>query len=863
MPARRPAPRRSLKSRSVPLEAPPLQAQVRTLGNGLEVLVREDREHPLVSVQLWVKAGSLHEGEWTGAGLAHCLEHMLFKGTWKRSAQQISQQIQKLGGYVNAYTTFNRTVYYIDGLAAHAEAYLEILADMARNSKLDAAELEKEQEVIRREMAMYDDDPGSVVQELLQATAFRQHPLREPVIGHRAVFDQVRQADLAAFYRRQYVPNNCFVVITGAIEPEAAFAAAERLLGDWPRAPREEPRLPAEPVQRGRRETRRNFATELTRVMLGWPVPGEGDEDKAALDVLAFLLGSGRSSRFYQELREKRGIAHWVWAGTWGAQECGLFAAEAECDPKDEAACRDALLKVVEEMRQRGPAATELAKAVRATTGGQLRSLSTTKGQAASLGHGWLTAGSLESARHYLEAVRALTPARIREVALRYLTPASLTLAVVGPEVETATTATKTATGSSDIERHVLPNGLTLLVRENPRLPLVSIRAGFLAGVPAETEADSGVTMLSAGLLLKGTKKRPAARIAAELENLGGSLHCSADAHRYVLGADVLRGDEALAVELLADLARQATLPAAGLTEVKKRQLAALQEELEDPLTVALRRARREIFAGLPFARTALGNEKSIRAIQVTDCRAMLRASLTGGNGVISIDGDIRAAEIRRLVQAHFGKLPRGERRPVTLPAAVLKKANAKPGRWRQTLDKEQAVLVVGFRTPGLNDPVTQALTLIDEACSDMGSRLFNRLREELGLAYYVGAQHFAALGAGAFYFYIGTDAAKLELARTEMLRQVADLARRGLTAAEIDRAKTAWKSSWLRSQQGTAARADALGWNELNGLGHDHFQKLPGLIDAVSAADIRQAAKTWFGKDKAFIVEVVPEPAA
>lgn len=863
MPARRPTSRRFVKARSTALEAPPLQAQVRTLGNGLEVLVREDREHPLVSVQLWVKAGSLHEGEWTGAGLAHCLEHMLFKGTWKRSAAEISQHIQQLGGYVNAYTTFNRTVYYIDGLAAHAEDYLEILADMARHSKLDAADLEKEQEVIRREMAMYDDDPGSVVQDLLQSTAFRQHPLRQPVIGHRAVFDQVRQPDLAAFHRRQYVPNNCFVVITGAIDPQDALAAVERQFGEWQRAPYETPRPPAEPAQHGLREARRNFATELTRVMLGWQVPGEGHEDKPALDVLAFLLGAGRSSRFYQELREKRGIAHWVWAGTWGAQECGLFAAEAECDPKDEAACRDSLLQVVEQMRRRGPAAAELAKAVRATVGGQLRSLSTTKGQAASLGHGWLAAGSLEHARHYLEAVRALTPARIREVAQRHLTATGLTTAVVGPNVETAGASASAAIGSGDVERHVLPNGLTLLVRENPRLPLVSIRAGFLAGVPAETEAKAGVTMLSAGLLLKGTQKRPAARIAAELENLGGSLHCSADAHRYVLGADVMRGDESLAVELLADLARQATLPAAGLAEVKKRQLAGLQEELEDPLTVALRRARREIFAGLPFARTALGSEKSIRAIQVADCRAMLQASLTGANGVISIDGDVRAADIRRLVQAHFGKLPRGSRRPVHLPAATVKKAAAKPGRWRQSLDKEQAVLVIGFRTPGLHDPATQALTLIDEACSDMGSRLFNRLREELGLAYYVGAQHFAALGAGAFYFYIGTDAAKLDLARDEMLRQIADLARRGLSAAEISRAKTAWKSSWLRAQQGNAARADALGWNELNGLGHDHFQKLPALIDAVSAADIRAAAKTWFGKDKAFLVEVVPEPAA
>jgi zinc protease len=859
MPVRRSAPRRSAKSRSIPLEAPPLQAQVRTLDNGLEVLVREDREHPLVSVQIWVKAGSLHEGEWTGAGLAHCLEHMLFKGTRKRSAQEISQQIQQLGGAVNAYTTFNRTVYYIDGLAAHAESYLEILADMARNSRLDAAELEKEQEVIRREMAMYDDDPGSVVQELLQATAFRSHPLREPVIGHRAVFDQVRQPDLAAFYRRHYVPNNCFVVITGAIEPEAAFAAVERHLGDWTRAPREEPILPDEPSQRGRREARRNFATELTRLMLGWPVPGEGHADKAALDVLAFLLGSGRSSRLYQELREKRSIAHWVWAGTWGARECGLFAVEGECDPENEAACREALQEVVEQLRQRGPAAAELAKAVRATIGGQLRSLSTTKGQAASLGHGWLASGSLEHAHHYLEAVRALTPARIREVAQRYLTPTALTTAIVGPDVETPTTRVVSTAGRGDIERYILPNGLTLLVRENPRLPLVSIRAGFLAGVPAETDANAGVTLLSAGLLLKGTKKRSAARIAAELENLGGSLHCSADAHRYVLGADVLRGDEALAIELLADLARQATLPTTGLAEVKKRQLAALQEEQEDPLTVALRRARREIFAGQPFARTALGSEATIRDIRVADCRAMLRDSLTGANGVISIDGDIRAADIRRLVKAHFGQLPRGERRPTDLPAALQKSA-AKPGHWRQSLDKEQAVLVIGFRTPGLHAPATQALTLIDEACSDMGSRLFNRLREELGLAYYVGAQHFAALGAGAFYFYIGTDAAKLDLARTEMLRQIADLARRGLSVAEIERAKTAWKASWLRSQQGTAARADALGWNELNGLGHDHFQKLPDLIEAVSAADIRQAAKTWFNKGQAFIVEVVPE---
>ncbi len=862
MPAKRPAaPARRPVKKAAPasVEAPPMNAQARTLPNGLEVIVREDHEHPLVSVQLWVRAGSLHEEAWTGAGLAHCLEHMLFKGTWKRSAQEISQHIQQLGGYVNAYTTFNRTVYYIDGLAAHLEGYLEILADMARHSKIDAAELEKEQDVIRREMAMCDDDPGHALQDLVQATAFRAHPLRHPVIGHRAVFDQARQPDLAAFYQRHYAPNNCFVVIAGAVSAREAFEIVERQLGSWERRPYEPARLPAEPAQRGLREGRKNFATELTRLALGWQIPGEGHEDKPALDVLAFLLGSGRSARLYQELREKLGIAHWVWAGAWGAQECGVFNAEVECDPEDETACRAAMLEVVEKMRAAGPDAAELDKAVRATTSGQLRALSTTKGQAAALGHGWLHVGSLEHSRHYLEAVRALTPERIREVARRYLVPATLSVAVVGPEVETAASAGISATERAGVERVVLPNGLTLLVRENPRLPLVSIRAGFLASVPAETAGNAGVTMVSAALLLKGTKKRAARQIASELENLGGSLHCSADAHRYTLGAEVMRGDEARAFDLLSDLIQNATLPAAGLAEVKKRHLASIQEEMEDPLTVAMRRARRHIFEGLPFERTALGTEASVRALTVAGCRAMLRASFTGANGVISVDGDVSAAAIRQLVQKHLGRLPKGARRPVTLPEE-LARLRAKAGSWTQHMDKEQAVLVIGYRTTGLHDADTHALTLMDEACSDMGSRLFNRIREELGLAYYVGAQSFAALGAGAFYFYVGTDPAKVSLARAEMLRLIADLAKNGLTAEEISRAKTAWKSSWLRSQQGSGARADALGWNEINGLGHDHFQKLPGLIEAVTGKDIRRVAKTWFGKDRAFIVEVLPK---
>ncbi|GEP43861.1 peptidase M16 [Brevifollis gellanilyticus] len=835
-----------------------MSAQLRTLDNGLEVIVREDHQHPLVSVQIWVKAGSIHEEKWTGAGLAHCVEHMLFKGTTRRTAQEISVGIQQLGGYVNAYTTFNRTVYWIDGLAENTEGYLDILADMVRHSRFDAAELAKEQDVIRREMAMGNDEPGSQLQHLVQRTSFRTHPLQHPIIGHRAVFDQVKRDDVFGFVQRHYVPNNCFVVIAGAVDAEATLVAVERVLGDWERKPYEPVIQPQEARQLGQRFAHKDFATELSHVALGWQIPGDGHADKPALDVLAFLLGSGRSSRLNQELREKRGIAHSTWAGAWGSQECGVFNTDVECDPENTAICQKAMLEVIRDMKAKGPRKDELAKALRATLGYQLRSLATTKGQAAILGHGWLTTGSLEYPQQYLGKLSRLTPEDIRSAAQKYLLDETCSVVSVGshvPEKQGALAATST---SDDVQRFTLKNGLTLLVQENPRLPLISIRGSFLAGVPVETHDKAGVTQVSASLLLKGTKTRTTAQISAELENRGGALICQSDAHRYLVGADVMRGDESTGLDLISDLLLNATLPADGLEKVRKLQLAQIQEEKEDPLTVAMRRARAEIFAGQPFARTALGTETTVKALTVADCRAMLRESIVGENGVLSIVGDVKASVIRKQVESAFARLPRGKRREITQFPATKRK----PVQPVIPMEKEQAILVIGFRTVGLHSEDVLALTLIDEACSDMGSRLFNRIREELGLAYYVGAQQFAALGAGAFYFYVGTDPKKVDMAQQEMLRLIADLAKNGLTKAEITRAKTAWRSQWLRAQQGNGSMADSYAWNEINGLGYAHFQSLPAKIAAVTDKDIKRAAKAYLDVASATIVRVMPEQA-
>ncbi|MCB1225700.1 MAG: insulinase family protein [Verrucomicrobiales bacterium] len=835
--------------------APRLDAEVHTLPNGLEVLIRPDPSHPLVSVQVWVRTGSIHEEAWTGAGLAHCVEHMMFKGTTTRTAEDLTRDIQAQGGYVNAYTSFDRTVYWIEGLKEKTAAYLDVLADMMRHVRLDAEELAREQDVIRREMAMDVDDPDSTLHHLMQSLAFRSHPLGHPIIGHREIFDQVSHQDVVDFVARHYVPNHCFLVIAGDVRPAAVLKLVEKTFGGWERRRYEPIVLPVEPAMRGVRRSHRDFPTEVSRVALGWGIPGDADPQRPALDVLGMLLGSGRSSRLFQHLREQRGIAHQVGAGSWGVRECGLFEMDADCDPTQVPAVREGLLQVLAEMRENGPSEEELAKAVRATQAAQLRSLVSTRGQASALGHCWLLAGSTDLFSRYLEAVQALTPQDITAAAREHLSDSSYCEATVGPPPPRASSQRRSsATRRSGSELFDLGGGLRLLVRSDARLPLVSLRAQFLGGVPAETDANAGVTMVSSQLLLKGTSQRSASAIQSELENRGGSLICTADAHRRILGADVMAEDQEQAIDLLADLMLRPTLPEAGLAEICRRQIAAIREEREDPLTIALRRARAEIFAGRPFARTALGTESSINALDVAACRESLRRTLCRANGVISVIGDVDPRRIRDTFSRALTDLPEG--RPAYDPLKAHR-FSSKPGAWEEKLDKEQAVLVIGYRTFDLHHPDNAAIQLIDEACSDMGSRLFNRIREELGLAYYVGAQAFSALTGGALYFYLGTAPEKLEQAQQELQRLLAELSRDGLEADELERARATWRSSWLRAQQGNAAMADILGWNLLNGRGGDYFAELPQRMEAVTVDEVRRVCHRWLAPKSAFTVRI------
>src|SRR3954469_5543481 len=211
------------------LPSAPSGVRLTTLENGLTLIIREDHSAPVVSAQAWCKAGSVDEGRWLGAGLSHVLEHMLFKGTSNRAAGRIDQEVQDAGGYMNAYTSFDRTVYWINVPNTGAKVAIDILCDIMQHATLPAEELEKEKQVILREMDMNQDDPGQRSARRLFETAYTRSPYRFTIIGYPDIFNEVKREDIYSYYREKYAPNNSFFVVVGdirAAEVEQQIRAA-------------------------------------------------------------------------------------------------------------------------------------------------------------------------------------------------------------------------------------------------------------------------------------------------------------------------------------------------------------------------------------------------------------------------------------------------------------------------------------------------------------------------------------------------------------------------------------------------------------------------------------------------------------
>jgi zinc protease len=840
----------------LPPTAPPI-AQ-RELENGLTILVQPDFTAPVVSLQYWCATGSIHEGRWLGAGLSHLLEHLMFKGTPTRGNSEMAQQIHDLGGHLNAYTSFDRTVYHVDLPSDHALAALDILSDSIFNSTIPAEEYDKEMEVIRREFAMGRDNPDSEIGRLIFRTAFARHPYRHPVIGHLDLFNQVTREDVLAYYHERYAPQNLTLIVCGAIEPAAIFKYAEESLAKYPRRPMGTVYLPDEPVQMQPRELRQEFSTQLTRVALAFPIFGSDHPDTPALDLLATLAGGGRSSRLNQACVEKLGLAEQLEAFAYAPAGHGLWGVEARCAPDKETALLAEIRRQVAAFRETAPALDELERAKRQSHLHYLHGQKTMSGKAGSLGRGWLYQRDPQFNARYHAKIEHVTPEEILTVAQRYFLPEREVLVTLVPKSETASAPAETETTPARPEPTLLPlaaKGRALYLPQTT-LPLLSLRAILPGGLLTEPTDKPGLSRLAASLLVKGTRRRSAEQLAQDVEQLGGSLHSDSGNNSAVLLLDLLSTDLQAGLRIFTEMLTEAAPTEAELQIEKRKQLSLLQAELDYPMAAARDLVRAALYPGHPYGNKNLGTPESIEAITLKDIATYQNSHLLTQQLVLAVTGPNPPEDWRAEAERAMASLALGETASFSAPVAAL----AGIVRREKIVPKEQAVIHVAFPTVPLAHPDQVPLSLLDEALSDLGSRLFIRIREELGLAYFVGTSQFLGLATGHFFFYVGTDPAKRTEIEAVLLREIGEVATRGITAQELERARAKMQSQDKLDQQNPAHINYAAALDELFGLGYAYGDTRRARVAAATLEEVNAVAARYLSAPNYVIATVSPK---
>lgn len=827
-----------------------MQHEVHVCSNGFTTVVAPQKAFPLVSLQVWIETGSIHEGEHLGAGLSHLLEHMVFKGTDEYSARQLNERVPELGGMWNAYTSTDRTVFYIDGPAAHWREFLHLLAQLTLHPAFPREEWERERDVIRREMSMYNDDPQDIAYHALIRTLFKVAPRRLPVIGTRSAFDSLSYEDMVAYHHSRYVPGNMFLCVAGDVDPAELFAAADAEFSSAAATPARAVIPVAEPRQWGPRTHRCEFAQPTSTLMLAWRTPTSNHPDAAALSILASILGEGRSAWLYKRFHDELGLAHDVSIMPVPDRTGeGALVLEFDVDREKRDELRDAVLEFMKELPQ---AAFDEARrrSHRQMLTGRLRGLSTVQGVANVLGMSWHLSRNPDSMEEWDAALSHVTNKDLARVAATYFTPDRLVEVSVDPtgtNEDAATTSGKADDNAPVV--HTLPNGLRVVTRVDKRVPLAYAEIVFGAGSQTETAQNAGINSLLSECLLKGTTTRSAEQLANEVENLGGSIASAAGNNTFNLSIRGLAADIPTLLELLADATLHPTLPAEVIENEKNAMVADIMDAEEDPAALAFRKLRGLCFGNVSYGNHRDGTVESVQSLTRSELLSQHARLVCAQNAVLAVAGDIEPEQVLALAGQHFGAMPAG------MPAERTATPPQMPADAVQILDKEQAVLALAVPASNALSDSTPTQLLFEEWCRDMAGPLFDEIREKRGLAYYAAASSLLGVDAGCLYFYLGTAPEQLAEARAVLEETLNHLAQEGMPADALERARSTALTARVLALQSCGKRCSGMAVNTLLGLEADYDDRVPELLRAVTTEQMNRfiattlspsATRTW-----------------
>jgi zinc protease len=868
------------------------------LPNGLTVILKEDRSSPIVAVNVWFGVGSVHETEAMN-GLAHFQEHMVFKGTRKYGVGDIARIVKSAGGNLNAGTSYSYTMYYVVLPSRSFATALEVQADAMMNSTFDPDEFQKERLVVIDEARMYDDRPESFTFYRTMELGFEKHTYRRPIAGYQHIVEKITRDQLVEFYRNYYRPSNAVLVVVGDVDPDDAMTRIEAVYSGWPNARVVVSEPPVEPAQRALRLKAFEGTMDHAYLGAGFHVPSVLDEDYPALQMLAELLSSGKSSRLYRHVREGKRLATSVGAELLAEEWPGFFLVAASMPPsKWEDACQ-AIFHEVERFKHERVADEELEKARRQVERSMYLELETMEGQAANLGYYELL-GDYRLADRHREAVKRVAADRVREVARRYFHPDNLSLVGYLPKangrgaldearvrqtvastlsgdggVHDVAGASKTAAhepadevrraprpaadASDDrITRFRLDNGVRVLLKPRPGVPLVSVLAVFPGGGRFEPVGKSGLAMLTHRSLTKGTARFGAEEIAARIEGLGGGIesYSSFDTGRVSMG--VLSEHVEEAAEIFRDVLRAPTFDAARVEQEKARLIEELARRHDNPIQFALDHLFRSVFGDHPYAYPFLGDAREVAGLTDRDCREWFTSLLAPEALVLSIVGDLRMGRARALAERLLGDLGPG-RQPAPRPDPPA--VPVRPGE--QVLRRagiKQAVTFVGFTAPRLMSEEAKTLEVLNGVLTGLGGRLFVELRDKRSLGYMTGSAFNPFFQRGIFFGYANPTSEGVDEAVRVILHELERATKEPVGAEELSRAKEWLAGSHVMELQRNAAQAAEYGAFEALGFGFEAVDQIPEWIRAVTSEDVMAVARRVFVPAHAVVVRMLPE---
>ena len=837
-----------------------------SLDNGLTVITKSTHKVPLAAVRLVVKAGSATEGRFTGSGISHFVEHMLFKGAAGLPVGEIEKRIKSYGGYINAQTSHDTTEVHLIVKSDHLDDALSLLSDFVFNTSFDESEFGKERDVILGEIRMNRDEPSHRASALLWETAYLAHPYRYPVIGYEDLFKQIKRDDLVEYHKSKYTPNNCILSIVGDIDESEVMRSCENTFGKLPRRTEVQSMSPQEPLQMSERKAEEQIeGLKLSRLVVAFHSTSLADAALYPLDLLAAALGQGESSRLHNSLVKQKKLAYGVSSYNYTPRDPGLFIVSVTLEERNIEAALKEVLAEIKNIKSRALRGSELEKVRRSVLSDYIYGKESIGAQADDYASSYASTGDYNFYQRYINGLNAVKTYDITRAAARYLNDENMTVVALVPKKVVPASKSNRGTGKKEfnIRKVALRNGATLLFDSDNSLPVISMSVVFKGGVRAEDERTNGISHLFSDMLLKGTKSRSAEWFSEAAESRGILFGSFSGRNSFGISLKCLKGDFDLSLKIVSDILKNAAFPERELKISKALQLAAIKAQDEDIFATASKELLKTIFVSHPYGMPELGTSISVERLKRSDLVDYYASYVVPENMVVAVFGDIDAAAQRKAEKA-FGGLRKSGFKEII---AAGEQEQLAPRKDVKEMPKEQAVLMLGYPGADVKNPDRYALDVINYILSREGGRLYMDIREKLGLSYTLGSFSVFGLDPGYNAFYVATTSKNIADARNIILNHLKSLKSEGPTREEMDLAGNGLLGGYYRGLEINSDVAFEAALDELYGVGYDDIFKYPDMIKAVTGQDVIRAAKRYFADSKLNEIAVVPvaspKPAA